>query len=392
MTGSKVHNIVILGGSFSGIGAAHGLLKALPGMKKDTGKDFKVTMVSNSSHFWFSVAAPRAMIKPFPDDIMDSFVPISKGFSKYPSTDFEFIFGEITSLNSSGKIVEYKSKNETEELAPTPSQISYDTLLLATGSQGPSPLYSLHGSHVPTLDAYKDLHARVPKAKSVMIMGGGTAGTETAGEFGHLYGKNSKEPKELSIYSGTDRLLAGLQPKIGARAQEILDGMGVKTVHMTRLESSKVLPSGQTEAKLDNGETKIVDILIIATGRKANAPFLPSSIPTNRTGHVESDAFLRVPSVDSVYATGDVSSQSNGGLMFVHFGTPVLVGNMVADLSGKGKAKEYKPMTTKDMQIVPLGPQEGTGAIFGWKIPSFMVKMIKGKDMMISKAMETVMG
>ena len=392
MAASNTHNIVILGGSYSGMGAAHGLLKALPAMRKYAGKDFKVIIVSNSTHFWFSVGAPRAMLKPYPKDLMDSFIPISKGFSKYPSSDFEFVFGEITSIDTNAKDVLYKAKNENDEIAGATSNLHYDSLIIASGSRGPSPLFSLHGSHVATLEAYKDMHVKVPAAKSIFVMGGGSAGVETAGELGYLYGKNTKEPKDVTIYSGADRLLAGLQPHIGAKAEEILNGMGVKVVHKVRLESENVLPSGQTEVKFDNGETKNLDLLIVATGRQPYAPFLPSSISTDKRGRIESDAFLRVKDQESIYSTGDVSSVSPGGLIFVMFATPILVGNVVADLTGKGKAKEYKPMTEKDMQIVPLGPETGTGAIFGWRLPGFAVKMMKSKDMMWSKAMQNVMG
>jgi len=44
------------------------------------------------------------------------------------------------------------------------------------------------------------------------------------------------------------------------------------------------------------------------------------------------------------------------------------------------------------MQLVPLGSTQGVGIIMGWKIPSFMVKMIKGKDMMIGNAPKLVQG
>lgn len=35
------------------------------------------------------------------------------------------------------------------------------------------------------------------------------------------------------------------------------------------------------------------------------------------------------------------------------------------------------------MQFVPIGPTQGVGVAFGWKVPSFAVKMAKAKDFMI---------
>ena len=79
---SDTHNIVILAGSFSALAVAHGLLKAIPALKTQTGKSYKVTMITNSTHFWFSVGAPRAMFIPYPKDLMDSFIPVEKGFNQ----------------------------------------------------------------------------------------------------------------------------------------------------------------------------------------------------------------------------------------------------------------------------------------------------------------------
>lgn len=388
---SDTHNIVILGGSYSGLGIAHGLLKALPGLKTQTGKSYKVTMISNSTHFWFSVGAPRAMFIPFPKDIMDSFIPIEKGFKQYPSGLFEFVHAEITGVETEKKTVLYNLKNEKDETAPNTETISYDSLVIATGSKGPSPLYSYHGSHVPTLDAYKDIQARLPSAQSIMIVGGGTAGTETAGEIGHLHGKKSSSPKDITILSGNERLLKGLRPSIGQRAQEILEGMGVKVEHNLKLKDSDDLDNGTTKVTLSDGSTRTIDTLLVATGRKPASSYLPSSLLDDQ-GRVVCDAYTRVPSLKNVWVTGDMAQNSPGGIMYINFAVPTTVGNMVAELGGKGKPKVFKPMTTKETQFVPVGPNYGVGAAFGWWAPSAVVRMLKGKTMFFPTAIKTVMG
>lgn len=384
---SETHNIVILGGSYSGLGIAHGLLKALPGLKTQTGKSYKVTMVTNSTHFWFSVGAPRAMFIPYPKDIMDSFIPIEKGFKQYPSELFEFVHAEITGVDAEKKTVLYKLKNEKEETAPETTTISFDSLVIATGSKGPSPLYSYHSSHVPTLDAYKDIQSRLPSAQSIMIVGGGTAGTETAGEIGHLHGKNTSSPKDITILSGHERLLKGLRPSIGQRAQEFLEGMGVKVEHNLKLTDSNDLGDGTTKVVLSDGSTRTVDMLLIATGRKPASSMLPSSLLDDQ-GRVVCDAYTRVPSLKNVWVTGDMAQNSPGGIMYINAAVPVTVGNIVTELGGKGKLKEYKPITTKETQFVPVGPNYGVGAAFGWWIPSAVVRMLKGKNMFFPKAMQ----
>lgn len=388
---SETHNIVILGGSYSGLGIAHGLLKALPGLKTQTGKSYKVTMISNSTHFWFSVGAPRAMFIPYPKDIMDSFIPIDKGFKQYSPELFDFVHAEITGVDAEKKTVLYKLKNEKEETAPDTNTISFDNLVIATGSKGPSPLYSYHGSHVPTLDAYKDIQSRLPSAQSITIVGGGTAGTETAGEIGHLHGKKTSSPKDITILSGQERLLKGLRPSIGKRAQEFLEGMGVKVEHNLKLTDSNDLGNGTTKVVLSDGSTRTVDMLLVATGRKPASSYLPSSLLDDQ-GRVVCDVYTRVPSLKNVWVTGDMAQNSPGGIMYINAAVPTTVGNIVTELGGKGKLKEYKPMTTKETQFVPVGPDYGVGAAFGWWIPSAMVRMLKGKNMFFPKAIQTIIG
>ena len=382
---SDTHNIVILGGSYSALAVAHGLLKAIPGLKEQTGKSYKVTMITNSTHFWFSVGAPRAMFIPFPKDIMDSFIPIEKGFKRYPSGLFDLVYAEITGVDGDNKTVNYKLKNEKEETAPNTDTMSFDSLVLATGSKGSSPLYSYQGSHVPTLDAYKDIQSRLPSVKSIMIVGGGTAGTETAGEIGHLHGKKTLSPKDITILSGHERLLKGLRPSIGQRAQEILEGMGVKVEHNLRLTDSNDLGNGTTKVVLSDGSTRTVDMLIVAAGRQPASSYLPSSLLDDQ-GRVVCDEYTRVPSLKNVWVTGDMAQNSPGGLMYVQFAAPITVGNIVAELGGKGKVKKYKPLTTKETQFVPVGPNYGVGAAFGWWVPSAVVRMVKGKTMFFPNA------
>ena len=389
----STHDIVILGASYSALGAGHGILKQLPALAKKTGKSYKVTFITNSTHFWFSVGAPRAMLKQYPKDIMDSFIPVKTGFEQYPSELYEIMHAEITDLDTGKREVSYKLKDDRDDFISDTKTIHFDTLLIATGSKGPSPLYSYHGSYLPTLQAYKDVQARLPKAKTVVVVGGGSAGTETAGELGHLHGKKTSSPKDITILSGNSRLLPGLRPAIGKRAQEMLEEMGVKVEHNLRVRDSKDLGNGSTQITLSDGSSRTVDLLLMATGRKPASSWVPPSL-LDSDGKVTVDEYNRVPSIKGVFAGGDIASNSPGGIIFIKFSTPTLVNNILADLdnSGKQKMKPYKPLTTKEMQLVPVGPDQGVGAAFGWWLPSMLVKMAKSKTFMFDQALKTVMG
>ena len=63
---------------------------------------------------------------------------------------------------------------------------------------------------------------------------------------------------------------------------------------------------------------------------------------------------------------------------------------MVAEPGPRTK-NVYKKITS-DMQFVPIGSQQGVGIAFGWKLPSFAVKMAKSKDFMIGNAVKYIEG
>ena len=379
-----VHNIVILGASYAGNGTAHGLLKAIPTLQSQTEKQYKVTLIADSEYFWWSVGAPRAMLKPYPTSIDDSFLPVKESFAKYPPDRFEFVYAQITGLDTTKREVSYKLK-QNEETAEATSNLHFDTLIIATGSTGASPLYALQGGHQPTYNAYKDVHSRLPEAKTVMVVGGGSAGVETAGELGFLHGANTDSPKDITILSGSSRVLSHLRPAISTRAEETLSAMGVKIVNDVRLQDSKKLAGGGEEITLTDGSTQHVDVLLVATGRVPASSFLPRDL-VNEKGKVIVDDYLRLPSLDSAYSLGDVASVSPGGLFAMFNMVPTGVANVVAELGGKGKGKEWKMFTDKETQIVPIGPNGGVGAMFGWWAPSFLVRLLKARDFMFGRA------
>lgn len=387
---TTTHNIVILGASYAGLGTAHGLLKAIPTLQTQTQKKYKVTLIANSEYFWWSVGAPRAMLKPYPKSIDDSFLPVKSAFEKYPSEHVEFIYAQITGLDAAKREVLYKLK-EGESVAEVTSNFHFDTLVIATGSTGASPLYALQNGHQATYNAYKDVQSRLPSAKTVMVVGGGTAGVETAGELGFLHGTSSDSPKDITILSGSSRVLSHLRPAISTRAEETLSGMGVKILNDVRLKDSKRLPGGGEEITLSDGSTQQIDVLLVATGRVPAASFLPGDF-VNDKGKVITDDHLRLPSIESAYSLGDVASVSPGGLFAMFNMVPTAVANIVAELGGKGKGKEWKLFTDKETQIVPIGPNGGVGAMFGWWAPSFVVRLLKARDFMFGRASKYLNG
>lgn len=413
----STHEILILGGSFAGISEAHQLLRhILPPLTAASKQAYKVTLVTISPYFYWKVGAPRAIVAPNLIPIEKQFVRIADGFKEYPASRFQLIQGTAVSLDPNTKSVLVKPTDD-RALPEKTISVSYDSLVICTGVTQASPIWAQQGDDTATRNALNDLHARIPKAESILIAGGGPAGTETAGEFGSAYGKS----KDTTILSGTDRLLSHLRPALGHEAEHRLKGLGVKTVNNLRVVSATE-SNGKTTLKFSDGTSRAVDVYIPAVGEKPNTDFLPSDW-LNEKGYVKTDPItlrVTVPGISHAYALGSVGSYSLGGIPDIMNATKPLAETIRVDLfsllpsSAQASLEPRKPgfpfslwksapkpaaehampykQWTTETQFVPIGRKQGVGAMFGYKAPSFFIWMLKGRTYMIEKAPLLVMG
>lgn len=397
----SVHQIVIIGASFGGIGVAQGLLKTVLPQLSQTGKHYKVVQIAPNDEFFWKIGAPRVIANPEALPLSKALIPIAPHFKNYKPDEYEFIKAYVTSIDPSSRTVH----------TSTSAAIHYDSLIIASGTNFESPLWSVADGSESLKAALNELHQKLPSAQTILVAGGGAAGVETAGELGETYGKK----KDITILSGSTSLLPRLQNKKAAPdAQSRLEKMGVKVIHNLRV-TSHTKENGKEVLKLSNGETRTVDIFIDATGDRPNSKFVPQEWLDDRQ-RVKTDPHtlrLDVPGVTGVYCYGSVGSYSDGSVVDIKFAKGPLLETLKSDLQGQGKSNStllveapitngvlapgprtkniYKKIQS-DMQFVPVGSQGGVGVVFGYKVPSFMVKMAKAKDFMIGNAVKTVEG
>ncbi|EXJ79818.1 hypothetical protein A1O3_08103 [Capronia epimyces CBS 606.96] len=377
------HQIVIIGASFGGLGVAQGLLKqVLPSLGDK--KAYKITQIAPNDEFFWKIGAPRVIVNPTSLSLEKTLIPIAPYFKNYKPEQYEFIKAYVTSIDPSSKTVH----------TSTSAAVHYDSLVIASGTNFSTALWSVSDGSEPLKAALEDIHARLPKAQSVLVAGGGAAGVETAGELGEVYGKK----KEITLLSGAPSLLPRLQnKKLGQDAQARLEKMGVKVINDGIRVVEHTQQDGKEVLKLSNGETKTVDVYIEATGDRPNTKFVPQDWLDDKQRVKTDPATLRldVPGVTGVYSIGSVASYSDGSVLDIKFAKPALLESIKLDLQGHAAGPRNKNIykkITKDMQFVPLGSQQGVGVAFGWKLPSFLVKMAKSKDFMIANAVKTIDG
>ena len=392
MASNKHHEFVILGGQFAGLSIAHYLMKhTIPYLSKiDFSIAYHVTIVTPSTHFYWKIGAPRVLVSPDLIPVSKVFAPIANGLKEYPNELYTLVYGTAVGLEPEKRVVTVQLVSEGTET------LSYSTLIVATGTTAPTGLWTINGSHENTINALKEMQRSLPFAKTILLAGGGPAGTETAGEIASQY-PNAK----FTMLSGGTRLLERLLPSTGKDAEARLKKLGVEVIHNVRVISVKRGGNGgPTELGLNDGSTRTIDVYIDSTGGKLNTSFLPQSW-LNAKGQVLNDIKTlrsKSPVPDNVYAIGDAGSYSQGGVMDVKSSIAPLGSTIAIDLAAKissstgGKFKQqiFKPMT--DTQIVPIGPKGGVGQLFGYRIPSLMVWGIKGRNYMVDSLKDWVDG
>ncbi|KAF2691748.1 FAD/NAD(P)-binding domain-containing protein [Lentithecium fluviatile CBS 122367] len=396
-TPSSRKNIVILGGSYAGISVAHYVLKhAIPTLPQT--EAYQVVIISSASEAMCRPACPRALISDdmFPQEKL--FVSIPKQFEQYPEGSFRFVHGSATAVDHDQRMVTVRLEaGKTETL-------KYHTLVVATGASTPSPLFGLNRDEAFLKEAWVEFRSSLATAKRIVIAGGGPAGVETAGELGeYLNGRAGflssqlDNPKvSITVVTAGSNILPALRPSIAKTAEQYLAKVGVTVIKNTRVKGvsppnagadSSNLTTGATIA-LDDGSSLEADLFIPATGMTPNTSFL-SQILLTSTGQVNTNlSTLRVDAAGPrVYALGDVSSSARPAVHNILAAVPVVGANIKRDLllaAGKSESevnveKLFKE-DKRETQMVPIGKSKGVGAAMGWKLPSWMVWAIKGRD------------
>jgi NADH dehydrogenase FAD-containing subunit len=348
--------------------------------------------MDSSKEFMFRFTAPRAVSSTKLMPASEFFFPIEGAFQKYDSKFYTVIQGKAISLDTTActitlEIVDSESKTQT---------LPYHTLILATGTRTHSPMFSLHSGREEVEEALNQMQEWLPQAKSILITSGWPTGIETAGELGeHLndraywFQSKLRNPRvKITVLSGAGRILPRLRPAIVKQAESYLSQVGVEVVHNKRAVSFKENDDGTTTVILDDGESMTADIYIPAAGVMPNIEWLPKSLLT-QGGYVKTNGTtLRVDEAGPrVYALGDVGSYTRGGVMDMYDAVPVALTNMKGDLLAaatsnkgiaEGKDRLYVPNLTES-QLVPIGRSKGVRSFRGWRLPSFLVWLFKGR-------------
>ena len=319
---------------------------------------------------------------------------LHEGFKQYSKDDFTFIEASATGLEPSARRVLFRSNKGLDD-----ESLSYHALVVATGSKTYFQAFSMSADARSTLDAISSTNDQIKAAKKIVIVGGGPTGVEFAGEVAeHRNGKpgwfSKVQPNvNVTLITSDKQLLPGLRPAIAKTAERKLNALGVKVVYNTRVTDSTQTEDGHTSLTLKNGDKLEADLYVPAYGVQPNSTWLPEQLLNEKGYLVTNNSTLRVDIAGPrVYGFGDIASYSRNNFWDINMALPILATNLKRDLLSfnsllpeekpKGQDRLYTP-DTKESMIVPIGSGGGVGAIMGWKVPSFFVWMLKGRDFML---------
>lgn len=362
--------VVILGAGWAGLPLAHKLLKyTLPKCPQ-----LKVVLVTPNSHFFWNVAAARAVIPgEIPNDQL--FLPIELGFKQYSSSNFTLMLGKAEAVDvDENKVTVRAVKNgETSELV-------YDQLVIATGShlRGGLPLKHI-GEQEEMVASWKALQDTISSAKSILISGGGATGAEVAGEVAARYG----EAKEITLVLSDSKPVSAAMASVRNQIDNDLQKLGVKLIRNARV-SDTTIDGKQTKITLSNGLSRTVDLYLPVHGAIPNTSFLPSSLLDSDL-NLQLDNTLRVSGTKNIWGIGDVGNLEPKQLTVTDQQIIHLANALDVVVTGNGQVAEYKKMD-KTMIFVALGRRFATGQIGGWKVFGWLVAWIKGRKLFVDTA------
>ena len=324
------------------------------------------------------------------------FVNIPNLFVQYPPGNFRFIHGTATELDHTKRRVSINlATGDTEN-------VHFYALVIASGASTPSHLLGLNRDRDFLRANWAAFREALPTARSIIISGGGPAGIETAGELGEFlngraswFGSKLANPKvTITVVTAGSKILPALRPTIAKKAEEYLAQVGVTIVKDARVKSVSPHSAGtdniatKATLTLEDGKTMNADLYIPATGTRPNTSFIHETLLT-ADGRVDTnESTLRVDKAGPrIYAVGDVASYARPAVHLIFSAIPVLCANIKRDLllaaggekSSVGEDRIFKE-DTRESQLVPIGKSKGVGSAMGYRLPSFMIWLIKGRD------------
>ena len=355
----KQKRVVIIGGGFAGIAAAHALRHA----------DVEVILIDRRNHYIFQpllYQVATAVLSP-----AEIAAPIRQLEANQPNV--RVLLAEVTGVDIASRTI---------EAAPPgagPLKIAFDYLVVATGMR---PSYFGHDEfarYAPGLKSLGDaetIRAKILSAfelaattedederarqMTFVLVGAGPTGVELAASLAHLVKVTLRgnfhriDPTKASIIllDAGKRVLPTFAELLSRRVSKRLEKLGVKVTTDVKVE--KVDEQGVIA-----GGTRIPSATVLWTAGVAASP-IPKMLgtKTDRAGRALVDPFLKVVDAPGVFVVGDAalvmqSEHPVPGVAQAAIQDGRYVGRMIAkELKGRKVKRPFRYLDKGNMAVV----------------------------------------
>jgi len=361
-----MQRLVIIGGGFGGIFALRELSK---------NDNVEISMIDKHSYHClqpqvYDLIANKSTVADVTVDLFN----LCQGF-EHPNLHFHNL--RVTRID-------FKSQRiftEEEEI------ISYDYLIIATGSRTAFPL-NIEG--IARTNDIKKLHkalffkqsfeteifnkivleGRTCEPTDIVIVGAGLSGVEIAAEMAYYSKRFFKRGlfaclnMKITLISGSPGILPGMRDRIVSLSEERLRSLGVEIITRTHMEKTD-----EEFVYLDNGTKIRYSFVIYAGGIEASNVTSSLELNKNRKGQIIVNPYMQTDEYPNVFAIGDVAQIQNldGSLCIPNVTT--------AKMSGIGAARNILRLIAQenlqavypklDGTLIALGGYYAVGDLYG---------------------------
>jgi NADH dehydrogenase FAD-containing subunit len=361
---NRLKTVVIVGGGVAG----HRLAYKLQGQAQ-------VILIDPKTYFEVPMAVPRMMVTPKLGDRaiipFDSFLP-----------NVTHVQGLATTMTDKSITVQTYTNS-----APEMVTIPFDYAILATGASYQDDLLKPHyGTSKERKERMEMVAHDLRDAKKVLIVGGGPAGVEIAGEL-----LEAHPDKKITIIQSKSQLLTDTSLASRTHALNFLQDRKVD-IHF----EDKVLKTerqGESQIAYTAKGLKVpYDVIIECYGTKPNTQFLEEHFGNKLDANkqVKVTPQLLMEGTKNIFVVGDMTNLDENKMALHTLKHVRVVSNNIKLLTDKASEDEfqpklntYTPATGNPMMVVTLGSHNGTAALpFGNTTWQFIINKIKG-DMFV---------
>ncbi|MDO9305320.1 MAG: FAD-dependent oxidoreductase [Sulfuricurvum sp.] len=372
-------HVAIIGGGYGGI-------RAMEHLSKST--HIHVTLIDqNAYHYMQAEVYDFIANKVDMSHIMIDLPSLTKSFGLV-----RFVCEEVLTIES-----------DTKEIVTPTQKISYDYLIIATGSRTYFPTFIpglreyTHGvKSIPTALDFKQQFERAlldrieaqkqgcdVKPFNIVIGGAGLSGVEIAAEMAayanRFYQNGNFGCRGVDVYliDAYETILFGMDPFLIESSHERLLKLGVHVWHNNRISEVR-----EHSILLDNGELLDFEFMIFTGGVCASALTERLKFKVNAKGHLNVLNDLSIENYPSIFAIGDVANLTD------EQGKPLpptaqlaerSAEHVVRNIALREKGQPYQPFSfTNQGLMIALGGEYGAGLLPGGiKVKGYLAYLIK---------------